>query len=252
MDIKGTTIVVTGAARGLGQSMAVALAGRQARLALVDLTQQDLAETARQCGALGAPAACYAADVSREPDVLAMFDQVMRDYGRIDALINNAGLNADGLLVKRRDGVIQKMSLADFCRVISVDLIGVFLCGREAAARMVEGGSKGVIINISSISQAGNIGQSNYAAAKAGVCAMTVTWAQELARYGIRVAAIAPGFSETQMVGSMKQDIREKIMQRVPLQRFAKPEEIADAALFILENDYFNGRTLEIDGGLRL
>ncbi len=195
---------------------------------------------------------CYGADVSNEADVIELFDDVMRDAGRVDALINNAGMNADALLVKPTAAGIHKMALQEFCKVLWVDLVGVFLCGREAAARMVEAANPGVIINISSISKAGNIGQSNYAAAKAGVCALTVTWSQELARYGIRVACIAPGFSATPMVESMRQQLQEKIRQRIPLQRFGLPDEIAHAALFVLQNDYFNGRTLEIDGGLRL
>jgi len=144
------------------------------------------------------------------------------------------------------------MSLDDFNRVIAVDLIGVFLCAREAAAQMIEGGRGGVIINISSISRAGNIGQTNYAAAKAGVAAMTVTWAKELARYKIRVAGIAPGFCDTQMVANIKPEIREKIIAGIPLRRLGQPEEIGRTALYILQNDYYNGRTLEIDGGLRL
>ena len=252
MDIVGKTIVITGAGRGLGQSMAVTLAQQGARLALVDLTPGHLQDTVRQCRAYGAPLHCYGADVANEAQVIKLFDDVVRDCARVDALINNAGMNADALLVKRTDTGLQTMPLADFCKVLWVDLVGVFLCGREAAAKMIGAGNGGVIINISSISKAGNIGQSNYAAAKAGVGAMTVTWAQELARYGIRVAAIAPGFSETPMVGSMKQQVQEKIRQRIPLQRFALPDEIAHAALFILQNDYFTGRTLEIDGGLRL
>ncbi len=252
MDVKGKTIIITGAGRGLGQSMALALARQGARLALADLSEDGLADTANQCRAVGASIGCHAADVSKEPDVMSMFDAVLRDFGRIDALINNAGMNADGLLVKPSDGSIQTMSLEAFNKVVAVDLVGVFLCGREAAARMIAGGNEGVIINISSISRAGNIGQSNYAAAKAGVGALTVTWAQELARYGIRVAAIAPGFSETRMVSAMKPEIQERFKQRIPLRRFARQEEIAHAALFVLQNDYFNGRTLEIDGGLRL
>ena len=248
MNIQGKNIVITGAGRGLGQSMAVMLSKQGARLALVDLELASLDDTARRCGA----ARCYAANVADEAAVIQLFESVQSDCGSIDALINNAGTNADALLVKRHDGTIQKMSLQDFNKVVAVDLAGVFLCGREAAAHMVANENAGVIINISSISQAGNVGQSNYAAAKAGVTALTVTWAQELARHGIRVAAIAPGFSETQMVASMKPEMQEKFRQRVPLRRFARPEEIAHAALFILENDYFNGRVLELDGGLRL
>lgn len=252
MDIKGKTILVTGAGRGLGQSMAIALAHQGAHLAIVDLTPEKLEETAQLCAGAMFPVRCYGADVARESDVIALFEQVMEDFGAIDALINNAGMNADALLVKPRNGLIEKMSLEDFSKVVAVDLVGVFLCGREVAARMIANENEGVIINISSVSQVGNIGQGNYAAAKAGVLALTVTWAQELARYGIRVAAIAPGFSETHMVGSMKPEMQEKFRQRVPLRRFGRPEEIAHAAVFILQNDYFNGRALELDGGLRL
>lgn len=252
MNIQGKTIVITGAGRGLGQSMANMLAQRGARLALVDLRLDDLAQTAQRCSAAGALVHSYAANVADEADVIRMTGEVAQECGCIDALINNAGTNADALLVSRHDGQLRKMSLDDFSKVVAVDLVGVFLCGREAAAQMIAHEHKGVIINISSISQAGNIGQSNYAAAKAGVSALTVTWAQELARYGIRVAAIAPGFSDTQMVAHMKPEMQDKFRQRVPLHRFARPEEIAHAAVFILENDYFNGRVLELDGGLRL
>ena len=252
MDIKGKTIVITGAARGLGQSMAGMLARQGAQLALVDLSVDQLKDTARLCGEAGAQARSYAANVADEHDVEQLFQQVARDFGPLDGLINNAGMNADGLLVKRLDGTLVKMPLEDFNKVVAVDLTGVFLCGREAAAQMIGADRGGVIINISSISQAGNIGQSNYAAAKAGVSALTVTWAQELAQHGIRVAAIAPGFSYTAMVARMKPAMQEKFKNRIPLRRFAEPSEIAHAALFILENEYFNGRVLELDGGLRL
>jgi 3-oxoacyl-[acyl-carrier protein] reductase len=252
MDIKGKTIVITGAGQGLGQAMAVMLAQQGASLALVDLEQDRMTETVKQCRAANAIVRSYAANVAVESDVARLFEQVSLEFGRVDALINNAGTNADALLVKRHDSLIQKMSLDDFNRVVTVDLTGVFLCGREAAVQMLAAENPGVIINISSISEAGNVGQSNYAAAKAGVSALTVTWAQELARYAIRVAGIAPGFSETQMVRTMRPDMQEKFRQRIPLRRFAKPEEVAHAALFILENDYFNGRVLALDGGLRL
>ncbi|WP_297831400.1 SDR family oxidoreductase, partial [Pseudomonas sp.] len=126
------------------------------------------------------------------------------------------------------------------------------LCTREVAAKMIELKNQGAIINISSISRAGNVGQSNYSAAKAGVAAATVTWAKELARYGIRVAAIAPGFIETEMTLGMKPEALEKMTAGIPLKRMGKPEEIAHSAAYILENDYFSGRILELDGGLRI
>ena len=148
-----------------------------------------------------------------EPAVESLFNGVHKDFGSVDGLINNAGITSDALLVKATDGKVQrKMSLTDFHRVIAVDLRGVFLCAREAAVQMIESGRGGVIINISSISRAGNVGQTNYAAAKAGVAAMTVTWAKELARYNIRVAGIAPGFSDTRMVASIPPKVKDKIV----------------------------------------
>ena len=205
------------------------------------------------CTKAGGKVKDYPADVTDEPAIEALFARIHSDFGSIDGLINNAGVTGDALLVKAVDGKVQrKMSLAEFHRVIAVDLRGVFLCAREAAVHMIESGHGGVIINISSISRAGNVGQTNYAAAKAGVAAMTVTWAKELARYHIRVAGIAPGFSETRMVATIPPKVKDKIVSTIPLRRFARPEEIARAALFILQNDYYDGRILEIDGGLRL
>jgi 3-oxoacyl-[acyl-carrier protein] reductase len=253
MDLKNKTVVVTGAARGLGQNMAETVAREGANLALVDLDAAELEETARLCESAGAEARFYGANVGDETAVEALFAKVRKDFGSIDALINNAGINRDGLLVKAKDGkVLGKMSLADFNSVIAVDLVGVFLCTREAAVHMIEGGRGGVIINISSISRAGNIGQTNYVAAKAGVAAMTVTWAKELARHQIRVAGIAPGFCDTRMVASIKPAIRDKIVALIPLRRLGRPDEIGRTALYILQDDYYNGRILEIDGGLRL
>jgi 3-oxoacyl-[acyl-carrier protein] reductase len=144
------------------------------------------------------------------------------------------------------------MSLADWQGVIDVNLTGVFLCGREAAVKFLELGVKGVIINISSISRAGNMGQTNYSAAKAGVVAITVTWAKELARYGIRSMAIAPGFIGTEMVKSMKPEALDKMAAQIPIGRIGMPEEIAHTAAFIFENDYLTGRVIETDGGIRM
>lgn len=252
MEIKGRTIVITGAARGLGQHMAEALARRGARLALVDQDDQALRDIQTACRDVGSETQRYGCDVSSEAAVEQLFQRIRTDFGGIDALVNNAGINRDALLVKATNGAVETMSLEDFTRVLDVDLVGVFLCGRETAAHMVRDGHGGVIVNISSISRHGNPGQSNYAAAKAGVEAMTVTWARELARYSIRVAGIAPGFSDTRMVARLRQDLVDSIKARIPLGRLGDPREIAHAAVFVLENDYFNGRTLEIDGGLRL
>lgn len=252
MQLKDSVIIITGGGQGLGFSMAQYLAARGARLALVDLDQARLDDAVQACKQAGGDARAYICNVADEQQVVDMVSRVAADFGTINGLINNAGILRDGLLIKSRDGEIQKMSLAQWQSVIDVNLTGVFLGTREVAAKMVELGSKGLIINISSISRAGNMGQSNYSAAKAGVAALTVTWAKELARYGIRVAGIAPGFIETDMTAGMKPEALEKMTSGIPLKRMGKPAEIAHSAAYLFENDYFTGRMLELDGGIRL
>jgi 3-oxoacyl-[acyl-carrier protein] reductase len=253
MDINGKVIVVTGGAQGLGLAMAKSLADKGAKLALVDLNEERLNEAVEICRGIGGDARSYKANVAREDDVIGFFDQVISDFGTLDGCINNAGILRDGLLVKVKDGEITKrMALAEWQAVIDVNLTGVFLCGREAATRMIELGSKGVIINISSLSMSGNMGQTNYSASKAGVASMAVVWAKELSRYGIRSAAIAPGFIETEMVASMKPEALEKMAAGIPLKRLGQPSEIGQTAVYIFENDYLTGRVLEVDGGIRI
>lgn len=253
MQLKGKTIVITGAARGIGAAIARDLAGRGAQIALVDLDTPGMEATAAACQALGVHARSYAANVAVESEVEHLFQQVTSDFGRLDGLVNNAGITRDAMLIKTRDGqVTGKMTLEQWQSVLDVNLTGVFLCGREAAARMVELKTPGVIVNISSISRAGNRGQTNYSASKAGVVAMAVAWAGELARYGIRTGAVAPGFINTEMVAAMKPEAREKLTSMVPLGRTGESGEIARAVAFIMENDYFSGRCIEVDGGLRL
>ena len=254
MDLRQKAVLVTGAARGLGRSIAVALASAGCRLALADLDQDGLLETQQLCSDAGSDRVeHYIANVSSENDVIALVGNIKTDFGGLDALVNNAGILRDGLLVKVKDGnIIDKLSLSQWQSVIDVNLTGVFLCGREAAAQMIEQGTGGVIINISSIARAGNFGQTNYAAAKAGVVAMTVSWSRELARYGIRSAAIAPGMIETEMTAAMKPEAQAKMTSVIPMQRMGQPEEIANTVRFILENDYISGRVIEVDGGLRI
>jgi 3-oxoacyl-[acyl-carrier protein] reductase len=253
MELRGKTILITGAGRGLGAAMAKRLAARGAGLALVDLDERGLLEMRDACRAAGARAEAYSANVAIEREVVQAYDRVVADFGRLDGSIANAGILRDGLLVKAKDReVTGKMSLEQWQAVIDVNLTGVFLCGREAAERMIRCGNGGCIVNISSLSRAGNFGQSNYSAAKAGVAALTVVWAKELARHGIRVNAVAPGFIKTEMVASMKPEMLEKISAGIPVGRLGEPDEIASAVEFIFTNDYVNGRVLEIDGGQRL
>jgi len=253
MQIKDKVVAVTGGARGIGKAIATAFAERGARIALVDLAPSDLESARAGLAARGADVRVYAANVAKEDQVIAALDQAVADFGRLDVMVNNAGIIKDGLLVKVKDGaVVGKMGLDQWQAVIDVNLTGVFLCGREAAERMIKLGHGGLIINIASISKAGNPGQSNYSAAKAGVTAMAVVWARELARFGIRAASIAPGFTRTDLLAGMPPEMLEKVTAPVPLKRLGLPEEIAQAAVFIAENDYFNGRSIDIDGGLRL
>ncbi len=254
MKIAGKTIAITGSGRGLGAAMAKRLASAGARLALVDLDEQALLETQTACVKAGSPMVeFYVANVAEEGPVEALFARIASDFDALHGLVNNAGITRDALLLKYEDGEqVSKMTLEQWQAVIDVNLTGVFLCGREAAAVMIELACKGCIINISSISRHGNVGQTNYSAAKAGVQAMAVTWAKELARYGIRTASIAPGFIATEMVMAMKPEAREKLTKAIPATRMGEPDEIAQTVQFILENDYVSGRCFDIDGGLRL
>jgi len=253
MNLSGKVIVVTGGAQGLGLCIARALANEGALLALVDLDQEKLKEAVALVEEAGGNARSYIANVADESEVESLFRDVATDFGQLNGVVNNAGILRDGMLVKAKDGkVTGKMALAAWQPVIDVNLTGVFLCAREAAVTMIELGCDGVILNISSVSRAGNMGQSNYSAAKAGVAALTVTWARELARHGIRCMGIAPGFISTDMVASMKPEALEKMTAQIPLRRLGTPEEIAATAVFIYENDYLTGRIIETDGGIRI
>jgi 3-oxoacyl-[acyl-carrier protein] reductase len=253
MDIKNKTVVITGGAQGLGFAMATQMAELGANLALIDMQDEVLAEAKAELVKLDVKVETYVANVSVEADVETVFNNIVSDFGAVHVLINNAGILRDGLLLKAKDGVVTaKMELSQFQSVIDVNLTGVFLCGREAAAKMVESGEGGVIVNMSSVARAGNMGQTNYAAAKAGVVAMTTTWAKELGRFGIRVGAIAPGVIRTKMTDAMKPEAKERLVKMKPVGRLGEAEEIAHTAKYIIENDFFTGRVVEVDGGIRL
>jgi len=253
MQLKNKIVAVTGGARGIGKAIATAFADKGAQLALLDLNEADLEAAREEFSGRGVKVTTYAVNVAREDEVVRAFTQIVADCGGIDVLVNNAGVIKDGLLVKVKDGaIVGKMGLEQWQAVIDVNLTGVFLCGREAAERMIKAGTGGLIINISSISKAGNAGQSNYSAAKAGITALAVVWAKELARFGIRAASIAPGFTRTDLLAGMPPEMLEKVTAPVPLKRLGLPEEVAHAAIFIAENEFFTGRAVDIDGGLRM
>lgn len=257
MNISGKVIAITGAAQGLGLSTALHLAQKGARLALIDMNSAKLEEAVQLCneaaGGHDCDARAYTANIANEEEVIRLFDSIGKDFGSLHGLVNNAGITRDAMFIKVEDGkIVDRMSMEQWQAVIDVNLTGVFLCAREAAAKMLEFGTEGVLVNLASISKSGNMGQTNYSAAKAGVEAMSVTWAKELARYGIRSATIAPGCIETEMLKSMKPEALERFVQQIPLKRLGKPDNIAQTVAFILENDYISGRTIEVDAALRI
>lgn len=247
--MKGKVIAITGGAQGLGFAMAHELAACGAKLALIDMDQEKLTTAEQRLS--NTDVKTYVCNVASETDVESAFADIAKDFAALNGLINNAGILRDGMFIKAKEGKVSaKMSLEQFQAVIDVNLTGVFLCAREAASHMIETGSQGVIINMSSVARAGNIGQTNYSASKAGVVAMTTTWARELGRFGIRVAAIAPGVIRTAMTDAMKPEARERLEKATAVGRLGDASEIAQTARFILENDFFTGRVVETDGGI--
>ena len=253
MNVEQSVIVITGAGGGLGAAMASRFAVQGASLALLDYRPDMLEELASGLDMDAKNLLLLPCDVSKESDVDDAFKKIAEHFGRLDVLVNNAGITRDALTLKFRDGeLVSRMSIEDWQAVIDVNLTGVFLCGRAAAEQMIRASNGGLIVNISSISRAGNMGQVNYSATKAGVAAMTVTWSKEFARYGIRANTISPGFIGTEMVRSMKPEALAKLSAMIPAGRVGDPDEIAHTVQYLVENDYVNGRNIEVDGALRL
>tara|TARA_R110002167_G_scaffold40213_1_gene123931 strand:- start:51 stop:812 length:762 start_codon:yes stop_codon:yes gene_type:complete len=253
MQLKDSVIAITGAAQGLGKAMALEFAAQGAHIALLDMQAEALDAAAAELIAIGVKAKGFVVNVTDETQVENTFAAIIAEFGQLNGLINSAGIMRDGMLLKVKEGkVVDKMSRQQFQSVLDVNVTGTFLCSREAAAQMVETKSKGVIINLSSVSRAGNMGQTNYSASKAAVATMTVSWGKELARFGIRTGCIAPGLVDTAMAQQMRPEMRELFIKSVPAGRLADVSELAHAAKFIFENDYFTGRTLELDGGTRV
>ncbi len=253
MKIERAIVAITGAGGGIGAAMAGRLAKNGARLALIDFQPDSLEKLKVKLALPKEDCRSYRCDVSDEVQVDQLFADIKQHFGGLDVLVNNAGITRDALMLKFKDGQRQsRMSLEAWNAVISVNLTGVFLCGRAAAEQMIMSNTRGLIVNISSISAAGNMGQSNYSAAKAGVAAMAVTWAKEFARYGIRVNVVSPGFIGTEMVRAMKPEALAKLQAMIPAGRIGEPDEIAHTIQYLIENDFVNGRNIEIDGGMRL
>ena len=241
--LTGKKAIVTGASRGIGLAIATELAREGADVAILSTSvKEDLA--AKLSSELGVQVKSYACNVADSETVQSVFKQIIADMGTVDILVNNAGITRDGLLMRMKD--------EDFDAVIATNLRSVFLCTR-AVARTMMGNRSGHIVNVSSINALrGQAGQSNYAAAKAGVIGLTRTNAMELSSRGVTVNAVAPGFIDTDMTAKLSPEVREKYAAQIPLGRLGQPEDVAKLVAFLASDDakYITGQIIGVDGGL--
>ncbi|HMN01293.1 MAG TPA: 3-oxoacyl-[acyl-carrier-protein] reductase [Geobacter anodireducens] len=244
MSLAGKIAVVTGASRGIGREIALRLAREGADVAVTATTLDSARKTADEIEQIGRRALALAVDVADAAAVEALFASVVAAFGKVDILVNNAGITRDGLLLRMKD--------ADWDAVLDVNLKGAFNCTREAAKLMAKARS-GRIVNIGSVvGEMGNAGQVNYCASKAGMIGMTKAAARELAKRGITVNAVTPGFIETDMTAVLSEKVRESLMQQIPLERFGAPEDIANAVHFLVSDmgSYITGHVLSVNGGM--
>ena len=250
MRLRDKVTLITGGAAGIGRATAERFIEEGAKVAICDVNQAA-GEAAVQ--ALGSRVMFHQVDVTDREQVLTWVDQVLRVHYRVDVLINNAGIIRDGLLVKMKDGdLIKQMSEDDFDLVVSVNLKGVFNCTQAVTPHMIRQGS-GVILSAASVVGIdGNLGQTNYVATKAGLVGMTKVWARELGRYNVRVNAVAPGFTATEIISTVPDKIIEEMVRRTPLGRLGKPRDIANAYMFLASDEaaFISGEVLRVDGGI--
>ncbi len=243
-DFKGKVVIVTGGARGIGREIALSFAQYGARVAVCDLNEEALKETVSDIDEAGGEGMYVLANVTVAEDVDNVVDKVVDKWGRVDILINNAGITRDGLLIRMKE--------EDWDAVLGVNLKGVFLMTRAVAKLMMKQRS-GKIVNIASVvGVMGNVGQANYSASKGGVIAFTKTVAKELATRGINVNAVAPGFIQTKMTEVLSEDVKKRLMDTIPMRKLGQPRDVANACLFLTSSlaDYITGQTLLVDGGM--
>ena len=247
MELRGKRVIVTGGVRGLGRAMVNQLIANQAAVTVFDVNVAGLDELSKQPGGVK----CIECDLANHEKVIKATNEYHEMFGAAEVLINNAGILYSEPLIKFTPGGVARHDIAMWNKVLASDLSSVFYMTACVVEKMITTRTRGVIVNISSVSAAGNAGQSAYSAAKAGVNALTAVWAKELSPMGIRVVAVAPGFTETD---STKEAVSESALRetikKVPLRRLGKPEEIAKGVISVIENDFFNGKVFELDGGL--
>lgn len=243
MRLKDKVAIITGAGRGIGLTTAQTFAREGAKVVLCDLDFAEVEAAAQDLKQAGHSVLAVQANTAKSDSVKSLLEKSLAEFGRVDVLVNNAGIIRDRQLLKMED--------EEFDQVIEVNLKGVYLCAKAVAEVMAAQGG-GVILNASSVvALYGNFGQTNYVASKAGVIGMTKVWARELGRKGIRVNAVAPGFIETRMTEGIPDKVIEKLIEKVPLGRMGKPQDIANAYLWLAsdESSYVTGHVLSVDGG---
>lgn len=250
MRLKDKVCLITGGAAGIGKATAQRFAEEGAIVVICDVNREAGEALVQE---LGEPACFYAVNVADRSEVQAWVEDVVRRFGRVDVLINNAGITRDALFVKVKDGeLVKQMEESAFDQVIDINLKGVFNCAQAVAPFMIRQGG-GVIINASSVvGLYGNVGQTNYVATKAGVIGMTKVWARELGRFNVRVNAVAPGFIATEMVQKMPEEILAGMKAKTPLGRLGEPRDIANAYLWLASDEasFVHGATISVDGGI--
>ena len=244
--LKDKVIIVTGGASGIGRETCLLIAQEGGKVAIFDMNEAGMKEVEDTIKEKGGMCKGYKVDVSDYNMVKAAVDQVTVDFGTIDGLVNDAGIT--------RDGFLSKMEIEDWNKVIAINLTGTFNCGKAVLSYMYEQG-KGTVVNLSSVVGVyGNIGQTNYAATKAGVIGLTLTWAKEFGKKGIRVNAVAPGFIKTPMTDKVPQKVLDMMISKTPMARMGEPIEVASAIIFLLsdESSFITGHVLHVSGGLTL
>jgi len=244
MDFKGQVAVVTGGARGIGRAIGEGLAQRGCHIAVADINADEAHGTAMMLTSLGVKAIGIKLNVSNSEEVKRVFEDIRKEFNRVDILVNNAGITRDGLLLRMKE--------EDWDSVININLKGVFLCSKEAIKGMSQQ-RYGRIVSLSSVAAfAGNPGQANYGASKAGIAGLTKTLAKEYASRGITANAVAPGFIQTAMTDILPEKVKEEVKKQIPIGRFGTVKDVADAVIFLASPDsgYITGQVIHVNGGM--